>query len=822
MHKRKFNDGWHFYEGTNSSIFSGSKAQKQDEEIILPHDASILKKRSPKVAGGTGNGFFPEVSGQYIKHFIWPASEKGKEVWLEFEGVYHDTFIYVNNAYAGRCPFGYGNFFVCLTPYIRYDEENTIRVVVKNRGPSSRWYSGSGIYRSVNLLTGGAVHFTHSGVHLTTVDADTDEAVIRIQTRIQYGGRAPLPVNIGIQLFDEDGQLTAECKMPVTLLDPGTHHYQQLMTVVSPKLWDTENPAMYQYKAYIEENGSRLDDAEGSFGIRTLSLSPRRGLCINGRSIKLRGGCIHHDNGIIGAMEFPSAARERIRKLKAAGYNAVRSAHNPMSEELLDACDHYGMLVMDEFTDVWMTTKADFDYGEYITEWWDHDLTNMVDKDYNHPCVIMYSIGNEIPETGNPQDVQFGKQLADRIRMLDGSRYVVNCLNLMLSVKSHMPEIMDELNSKVQAADQMGKIDGDQEINTMMNNFGELLNYVIATQIAGELTEEAFSQTDIAGYNYGTCRYEKDIYQYPDRIIVGSETYPPQLDENWQLVNSYPNLIGDFSWAAWDYLGEVGIGRVIYGRSLGMSIYADYPYKAAYCGDFNLIGDRRPVSYWRQSIWGLLPGAYVAVQPPEYYGVEKGKTNWVMSDAVRCWTWNGYEGRRIVVEAYSHAEEIALYVNGRLVEKKAVGEHKKNVATFDTVYIPGKLEVVALINGIEIGRDEILTAGRVEKIIAFADRTEIPMDGSDIVYIDIHLCDGEGIRNPREAVAVTVSVEGPARLIGYGSADPESEEDYFTNTAIAYEGRLRAAIRGNKAKGKVGVTFSALQCEAVTVELETV
>ena len=419
----------------------------------------------------------------------------------------------------------------------------------------------------------------------------------------------------------------------------------------------------------------------------------------------------------------------------------------------------------------------------------------------------MYSIGNEIPETGNKFDVQWGKKLADKIRSLDDSRYVTNSLNLMLSIMDRMGELMAGANT---------------EINSMMSNMGDMMDMLISSEIAGKATEEAFAQVDIAGYNYATCRYVQDGEMYPNRIIVGSETYPRDLDKNWELIEKYPYLIGDFSWTAWDYLGEAGIGKITYDNSQGMSFYAPYPEKAAYCGDMNLIGDRRPVSYWREIIWGFRKAPYLAVQPPKHHDDPHNMTNWSMTDAVRSWNWNGYEGRPVTVEAYTDAEEAELLVNGKPVERKKVGETKKDIAFFETVYEPGTLEVIVYRDGKEAGRDKVVTAKDEVRISACADAAQIPADAGDICYVEISMVDADGILNPGADKAVTVSVEGPGVISGFGSADPASEENYFDKTAKAYEGRLRAAVRGTGEAGTITVLLQADGCEDVSVQIEAV
>jgi beta-galactosidase len=831
MRKIKFNDGWVFHEGGGGSLSALMGGGADSREVRLPHDASIEKVRNPEEPNGSGNGFFREETIHYTKEFDLCAEDAGKNIWLEFEGVYQNAFVYINHAYAGKCPYGYGNFYIDATKYVRFDKKNEVKVLVKNGVPSGRWYTGNGIYRDVNLMIADRMHLVPEGIHLAAVDVEEGMAVVRAESVIAYTGTGIKEITLHLQLLDADGNVAAENRMPVTVEEHTRQKYRQTLYVDDPKLWDVDCPYLYRYHAALEEDGKILDEEEGTFGIRSLQLDVRHGLRINGKTVKLRGGCIHHDNGITGTAEFAHAAEFRVKRMKEAGYNAIRSSHYPMSRKLLEACDKLGMLVMDEFSDVWTTTKVDYDYGTHMTEWWEHDVTNLVNKDYNHPCVIMYSIGNEIPETGNPFDVQWGKKIADKIRSLDDSRYVTNSLNLMLSIMDQMDEVMAELQGGAEAdsgkteetpAEADVDVQENAEINSMMSSMGDMMNLLIASNVAGKATEEAFAQVDIAGYNYAACRYEPDQKQYPNRILVGSETYPRDLDVNWELVEKYPRVIGDFSWTAWDYLGEAGIGKITYGKPQGMSFYAPYPYKAAYCGDMNLIGDRRPVSYWREMIWGFRKKPYIAVQPPKYYGVEHGMTNWSMTDAVRSWNWSGYEGRPVIVEVYADADEAALYVNGEMAEKKTVGETKKFVTFFETTYVPGTLEVAVYKNGAETGRDSLVTAGSDVRIQAYADMQQIPADASDICYVEISMVDADGNLNTDAKKAVTISVDGPGVVQGFGSADPESEENYFDRTAKAYEGRLRAAIRGTGEKGMITVTLQADDCKTAQVQIEAV
>lgn len=820
MKKQKFNQNWIFTIGSGSSLDALAGGNNTAKQVTLPHDASIGRERNPEEPNGSGNGFFREESYVYTKTFSMNADDKDKNVYLEFEGVYQNAFVYVNNSFAGKCPYGYSNFYVDITKYLNYNEPNALKVVVKNGVPSGRWYTGGGIYRDVNLMIAGRLHLVPDSVQLAAIEVEDDQAIIRAKSTIAYTGIGIREITLCTELMDAEGNVVAADEMSVTVEEHSEQEYQQKMYVPNPNRWDAENPYLYTYRTYIKENDSVIDEETRTFGIRKLQLDTKHGLRVNGKVVKLRGGCIHHDNGIIGTAEFTHSAEARVKKLKETGFNAIRSAHYPMSRKLLEACDKYGMYVMDEYSDVWVNTKVEFDYSTQMTEWWEHDIENLVKKDYNHPCVIMYSIGNEIPEAGNKFDVQWGKKLADKLRSLDDTRYTTNSLNLLLAIMNDLPKLMAQ-NAAAQAAANTEK-DQPQEINSMMNNLGAMMAQFMASDFAAEKVKEACAQVDITGYNYAAARYEIDGKLFPNRILVGSETNPPDLDKNWELVEKLPYVIGDFDWTAWDYIGETGIGKINYTDQQSMGFYALYPCKIAYCGDINILGNRRPISYWRELIWGLRKAPYIAVQLPQHYGEPQSTTQWSMSDAVRSWNWNGYEGKPVKVEVYAAADEVELLINGQSVERKKVGETKKYITIFDTTYHAGKVEVIAYSDGKECGRDEILTASDEVVIAAKADRTQIPADGSDIAYIDICMQDASGILNPNADKAVSISLDGPGEIMGYGSADPESEENYYDTVAKAYEGKLRAAVRGTGETGKIVVTLSADGLESVKVDVEAV
>lgn len=819
MEKRLFNQGWTVSAGDGSSLAAliGGAADPP-KQITLPHDHLVEIPRNPQEPNGPGNGFFHEEDMVYNTVLNLDESAAGKRIWMEFEAVYQNAFVYVNNAFAGKCAYGYSNFYLDITDYVKIGQPNPVKVVVKNGVPSGRWYTGGGIYRDVNLMIADPVHIMPDGVFVRTENADTDIAEIAVCTEVANDEASMKSIVLKAKIFDKDGNLAAEGNMPATLRGNTADTYKLRLFVKSPKLWDAENPNLYTYEVSVcGEDGEDtvLDTESGTFGIRKMQLDPVNGLRINGRTVKLRGGCIHHDNGIIGTREFTFAAEERIRMLKEAGFNAVRSSHYPMSRKLLEACDKYGMYVMDEYADVWTSSKVAYDYSMHMTEWWEHDIASLVRKDKNHPCVIMYSIGNEIPEVGNKIDAGWGKKIADRIRELDPTRYVTNSMNLLLAGMDMLAQMFSGARGQEAEA---GADQPSGEINSMMNNMGDVMAQLMQSPMLAKATEEAASQVDIVGYNYALGRYEPEGNEYPNRIIVGSETNPPDLDKNWEAVERLPYVIGDFDWTAWDYLGENGIGGYTYGDDAANpmgAMYSPYPWKAAYCGDVNLIGDRRPVSYWREMIWGFRTEPYIAVQPPEHYGETKHGSQWCFSDAYRSWNHKEYTGKEIAVEVYAAADEVELLVNGKSVDRKRTGEPHKYMAVFDTIYEPGRVEAVAYKNGVETGRDVLTTAGDDVKL-AIDVRTlagteadaKLPADGTDIAYVDVSVVDENGVLNMDRKMKVSVSVEGPGEVIGYGSADPKSGENYYDMEAMTYEGRIRAAVRA-KGEGLVKVTFRA-------------
>lgn len=811
MIKQNFNQDWYFSKGSGGALSMLMDRKQKLVKVSLPHDASIREMREDGEILGSGNGYFKEENCNYTKDFELSLEDQDKVVWLEFEGVYQNAFVYVNNAYVGKHPYGYSNFYLDITKFVTFDKTNHIQVVVKNGVPSGRWYTGGGIYRDVKLMTSDRLHFIPEGIHLSTAELDESLAVIQADAVIEYTGVGMKDVLLTIELLDDKGEIAASAKKPFTIFEHSRDTYRLRLELQRPKLWDLIEPNLYTYRAFLSD-GASADEETGTFGIRKLSLDTKNGLRLNGKTIKLRGGCIHHDDGIVGAAVFSDSAKRKVKRLKEAGYNAIRSSHYPMSRAMLSECDSQGMLVMDELTDVWTNSKVDFDYGMHFSEWWEEDVTNMVNKDFNHPCVIMYSIGNEIPQTGNKIDNAWGKKIADKIHQLDPTRYTTNSINFMLSIMDRVGEFSKQMEQAPTDA---------VEINSFMNDHVGFLRMLSNSDMASMATQEAFSQVEISGYNYASGRYEADGIRYPERIIVGSETNPGDLFDNWELVKKLPYVIGDFSWTAWEYLGESGIGKWSYGETAA-TFYCPYPWKMAYCADFNLIGDRRPVSYWREIIWGLRKEPYIAVSPPMHYGEKCNLSSWGFTDGIHSWTWDGFEGKPIRVEVYADGDEVELLLNGSIVSRKVLGDPKKGIAVFDIIYQPGKLEAVSYQNKTLISRHVLTTSGNEVSLHMQAYKKYLTAGECDLCYIEISLLDNVGNLNMQQIKDISISVEGAAVLEGYGSADPQSEENYFDTKAKSFEGRLLAAIRSTNESGLITITIHADGCEDAVLKLESI
>ncbi|MGH3244626.1 MAG: glycoside hydrolase family 2 TIM barrel-domain containing protein, partial [Trebonia sp.] len=631
------------------------------------------------------------------------------------------------------------------------------------------------------------VRVAPAGVTVTTTDIDAERAIAEVAVTIDSDCQVLRTALLRIRVTGPDGSLAAAGEVPVTIRPRSSAVARQRLVINVPALWEPDSPSLYTAGVELADGDAVIDDSAACFGIRRLQLDPRRGLRVNGEPVKLRGACVHHDSGILGTATFPAAEDRRVRLLKAAGFNAIRSTHNPASTALLDACDRHGMLVIDEAFDMWQSGKSGFDYSLDFTGNWERDIEAMVAKDRNHPSVIMYSLGNEIIEAGTPAGAATGRDLAEKVRSLDAGRFVTNGVNGMLAV---MDDVRRQLAELRKIADE------DAGLNTTMNQAGELMGRVAAMPAVTTRTAESFGVLDVAGMNYLQGRYELDRDLFPNRVIVGTETAPPEIDRLWRLVLGNPHVLGDFTWTGWDYLGEAGIGRVQYlAEGEFPTFEAPYPWIAAWTGDLDITGTRRPASYYREIVFGLRTAPYIAVQRPQHHEQAAVHGLWSWTGSTGSWTWPGYEGRPIVVEVYSAADEVELLVNGSSAGRAPAGEAHRFKATFDLRYQPGTLQAIAYRGGQEESRTALATAAGPLTLTATADRDELPADGEDVALVEVALTDARGTVATGADRPLTATVTGAGELAAFGSARPCTEEGYQVGAHTLFEGRALAVVR---------------------------
>lgn len=792
MKKLDFNRDW-----TYRRIQEGEPGR----EIRLPHDAMISEKRTQDSAGGINTGWFEGYDYVYEKEFDVPKEEEGRYVSFEFEGVYHNAEIWLNGNKAAFRPYGYSDFFVDASEYLKYGEKNQIRVIARNVDqPNSRWYSGAGIYRPVWMYTAPAGHILQNGIRVRTIS--TEPAVIEAEIRATCAGA----LDIGIRTAEETEDFAAEA-----------HEHTDgaatvRLTVPDARLWSVDTPYLYrmQVKFTADTAGSEEADVrEITFGIRTVGWDTEKGFSINGERVILRGACIHHDNGVLGACGYPEAEERKVRILKENGYNAIRSAHNPCSKALLEACDRLGMLVMDEFVDVWYIHKTEYDYVNYFNDWWKQDLKDMVRKDFNHPCVVMYSTGNEVSETAQPKGIRLTKQMTEYLHHLDETRPVTCGINIFFnflssigfgvySDKKAKKEVEKaEKNKSGNKNPKKKKAVGSQFFNDLAGMLGSGFMKTGATFYGCDVkTRDAFANMDIAGYNYGIKRYLHDLKKYPDRLILGSETFCSDAYTFWEMAKKNPRIIGDFVWAGMDYLGEVGVGSWEY------SDYApDFSHGPGWItagsGRIDLTGKPLAEAGYTRTAFELEEKPVIAVRPVNHTDEKHSPSAWKMTNAQESWSWAGCEGKKAYVEVYARAAKIALFLNGRLIAEKELKDRCD--AMFTVEYRPGRLEAVSYdADGRETARNSLETAGEETILRAVPEQKAVRPDG--LCFIRLQYTDKKGTVKPLERGTLHVTVTN-GELLGLGNGCPYNETGYCEDYTDTYFGEALAVVRASEDAG---------------------
>ncbi len=815
MIRYDFNDNW-----TVKHLGS----EEAGVNVHLPYDAMLREKRSGESEGMHNIGWFMGGDYEYLHHFDVPSELEGKKVFLLFEGVYRNAEIFVNGQKTCFRPYGYTQIRTEIDPFLRYGADNEVRVIAHNADqPNSRWYSGSGIYRPVWMFVGDSDYIPMYGVKVRTVsvsDYDTDHRSGKAQLEIRVETSSVGEVELWIT--DPDGRESVHVigeSAAVSSGEEGREDAERFeavfpLTLDQARLWNAGRPELYRCRAKFAE-----DTSDVTFGIRELSWDAQQGLRINGRRVILKGCCIHSDNQLLGAETYPEAEERRVRILMENGYNAIRSAHNPASEYLLEACDRLGMLMMDEYVDCWYIHKTRFDYAGEMTDWYREDLRDMVDKDYSHPSVILYSTGNEVAETGEKRGIALTGDMTEYLHRLDSSRPVTCGVNIFFNLMYAMgfgvysDEKAAKEAAKAEKAAKQGKerkkkkTVGSEFYNQMAGLLGDKTMKLGATLHGCDVkTRDAFAAMDVAGYNYGIYRYRHDLKKYPNRLILGSETFCSDAHAFMDMAKKNPRIVGDFVWAGMDYLGEAGIGSWE---------YEDYAPKdadpagwiSAGSGRLDLTGKAIGEAAWTRVALEEESGPFLAVKPVYQTG-KHTPSAWKMSDAIESWSWSGCSGTKAEVEVYARAERVELFLNDRKVGSARL--HGNCIARFKVPYEDGVLRAVAYnADDSRIGTCRLESAKEDTVLQVIPEAAMERISGCDtpdvtgekltaqagrLCYFRIRYTDGDRIWKPMEKHRVHLEVEN-GELKAFGNACPYNPEGYLNDTVSTYYGEALAIVR---------------------------
>ena len=733
--KQLFDFGWQFtHDGTTQTV-------------DLPHDWDIFEgPNAGKGATGTGGGWFEAGKGEYRKTFKTPDDEIVK---LHFEGVYQKAEVYVNGQKAGQHHYGYTPFTVDMTPYLYKDKrENEVIVKVDNsEQPNCRWYSGSGIYRHVWLETMPALHIAENGVFVTTPEVSADQARVQVDVTVQNESQADRNATV----------VVGSAQLMVAVKAGESKSVSTTFFVKDPRLWSPETPTLYETKVELKEAGNIIDNATAKYGIRTFSFDAENGFVLNGKKVLINGACVHHDDGVLGARAFDDAEIRKVRQMKEAGFNLIRTSHNPTTRAFLDACDSLGMLVIDEAFDGWRTQKNPYDYSTVIDSCFRQDIHAMVLRDRNHPSIISWSIGNEVIERKDIRVVYTARQMKQAIHELDTTRPVTEALCAW---------------------------DSDWEI---YDPHAEVL--------------------DVAGYNYMIFKHASDHERDPKRIIWQTESYPRDAFSNWAVTHDFPYVVGDIVWTGLDYLGESAIGRYYYeGERPGEHWFdGGFPeWHGAYCGDVDITGWRKPISHYREMLWHKDTPLYMAVKEPDGYHGEIKTTMWSVWPTWESWTWPGWEGKPVEVEVYTRQPEVKLYLDDQLIGTKQVSRDTEFKVVFSVPYKAGTLRA-------EAGGESVTlkTADEPARLRLTPDRTVMTADGQSLTFVTIEVLDKQGALVPEAAIPCEASVKGAGTLLAFASADLKDTEPYISPRVKTWKGRALLVVRSMQKGGSVSVTIKS-------------
>ncbi len=760
--KQLFNDGWKFWLGDEATASTVGFDDASWRTLTLPHDWSIEHDFDVKYPSGNDGGYVMTGIGWYRKSFLVPSNMVGKRLSLYFEGVYMNSEVFVNGQSVGKRPYGYSSFIYDITPYVKVGEQNVVAVRVDNsKQRNCRWYTGAGIYRHVWLVTTEALHVAHWGTYITTPEVTNELAKVQVAVQVKNETEADKQAMVSVCL-QKEGKEVAKGSLPISVASLKENKAIISLDVKNPELWSPDTPSLYEALVTVEAGGQVMDSVTEPFGIRTFTYSATDGFRLNGQPMLLNGGCAHHDNGVLGAKSFDAAEARKVRLMKEAGFNAVRTSHNLPSEAFLYECDRQGLLVIDESFDGWRDSKTPYDYSTEFDQWWQQDVDAMVLRDRNHPSIFCWSIGNEVIERKKLEVVTTAKKLADRIRLNDNTRPITSALAAW---------------------------DADWEIY-----------------------DPLAAQHDIVGYNYMIHKSESDHERVPERVMMQTESYPRDAFSNWTKVNDYPYIIGDFVWTSLDYLGEAGIGRFYYkGESEGEHYHRpQYPWHGAYCGDIDITGWRKPISHYRDLLYNADKKLHLAVKEPNGYYGEIKETQWSVWPTWESWNWPGHEGKTIEVEIYSRYPRVQLFLNGNLMGEQETSREQQFKAVYALNYEEGTLRAVGLDEAGNVQEERVLsTAGKPAKIRLTADKRQMKADGQDLIYVIAEVLDKEGRVMPIADNRLQFSIKGAGVIEATGSADLKDSESYSKASRKAWKGRAVAVIRSNGKTGKVTLRVSS-------------
>ena len=754
-----FNANWKFIRADVSNAESPEFDDTDWRTVHVPHDYSIedvpkkegIKQIGPfseKSAGGPSTGHVVGGIGWYRKHFTLDDNDSDKIIKVLFDGVYMNADFWINGHHLGNHPYGYTAFAYDLTDHLNPPgQENVLAVEVKNLGENSRWYSGSGIYRNVKLIKIPKVHIALWGNFITSPEVSDEKAIITIDSKIKNTTGGEEEATVRIDILNPENEMVHTTETSVKLEAKNEKTVTQQIELQQPELWSVDNPNLYTAVILTETDGIITDEVKEKFGIRSIEFSAEKGFLLNGKNVLLKGGCLHHDNGILGAAAFERAEYRKIKLMKDYGYNAIRTAHNPPSEALLDACDELGMLVMNESFDQWKKPKKEKDYNLYFNDWWERDLESMVLRDRNHPSIIIWSIGNEIKERADSSGLAIASMLKEKVESMDDTRPVT------------------------------------QAVCSFWDN----------PDLTWEDTEPVFSQMDVHSYNYQWEKYESDHEKHPERIMIGSESIAQDAYDNWQMVELHSYVIGDFVWTGMDYLGESGIGSTKLDNE-EISFLPPWPWFNAYCGDVSILGYKKPQLFYRDVIWGN-SDLEMLVHAPIPVGTEEVVSFWGWPEEWKTWNWKGNEGHPMQVSVYTKCDKVRLELNGVEIETKDVSHETKLIARFKVPYQPGELTAIGLQEGNEVARQTLKTTGNPAKLKITAENEEVTASGDDLAYFNIEVLDTNGLLVPNAEIPVEFEIQGNCSLQAVGNGNPTDMKSFQQPRVNTFRGKCQLIIR---------------------------